>query len=272
MTGRLQARGVRVEYGSRVVVPDLDLVVPDGQMTVIVGPNACGKSTLLKTLARMLRPAAGAVLLDDRDVHDYRGRAFARVLGLLPQSPTAPDGLTVADLVAKGRYPHQTLLRQWSRADEQAVREALAAANVTDLAERPVDELSGGQRQRVWLAMVLAQETPLLLLDEPTTYLDLPHQLEVLELARRMVQGGRTVVTVLHDLNLAFRYADQLVVMSAGQVVATGAPADVVTAALIEQVYRLPCRIITDPVSGTPLVLPLLGTPHAPTGPREAGA
>lgn len=262
-SGRLRAEGLGVSYGGPAVVTGLDLVVPDACMTVIVGPNACGKSTLLKALARMLRPHGGAALLDGRDVQGYGGREFARVVGLLPQSPVAPAGLTVGDLVAKGRYPHQTLLRQWSRTDEGAVEAAMRAADVTDLADRPVDELSGGQRQRVWLAMVLAQETSLLLLDEPTTYLDLAHQLEVLELARRMSRDGRTVVAVLHELNLAFRYADHLVVMSRGEVVATGAPAEIVTAELVEEVYELPCRVIEDPTSGTPLVLPLVGTPYA---------
>ncbi|MEP9382736.1 ABC transporter ATP-binding protein [Nocardioides sp. KR10-350] len=262
-TTRLEARDLTVSYATRGGAPvlrDLGLAIPDGVMTVIVGPNACGKSTLLRTLARMHPAAGGAVYVDGRSATDYGHKELARVLGLLPQSPSAPDGITVADLVAKGRYPHQSLLRQWSRADEEAVAAAVEAADVAGLTDRPVDELSGGQRQRVWLAMALAQETPLLLLDEPTTYLDIAHQLEVLELARRLARGGRTVVTVLHELQLAFRYADHLVVMSGGRVVASGDPRGIVTADLIEEVYDLPCRVIEDPLTGTPLVLPLVGT------------
>ncbi|MEX0426659.1 ABC transporter ATP-binding protein [Nocardioides sp. DS6] len=261
---RLAAKGLEVGYGSergaRRVLHGLDVAIPDGVMTVIVGPNACGKSTLLRTLARMLPASAGTVVVDGRPTADYGPKELARVLGLLPQSPTAPDGMTVADLVAKGRYPHQSLLRQWSRRDEEAVAAAMQAADVAALAQRPVDELSGGQRQRVWLAMALAQETPLLLLDEPTTYLDIAHQLEVLELARRLAREGRTVVAVLHELHLAFRYADHLVVMSEGRIVAEGEPSAIVTEQLMADVYDLPCRIIPDPLTGTPLVLPLVGT------------
>lgn len=256
MTVRLAAHQLTGGYGDRSVLAGLDLEIPDGRLTVVVGPNACGKSTLLRSLARLLAPTTGAVLVDGRPASEYGAKELARVLGLLPQSATAPHGMSVADLVARGRYPHQGLLRQWSRADEEAVAAALDAAGVADLAGRPLDELSGGQRQRAWLAMALAQETPLLLLDEPTTYLDLAHQLEVLDLTRRLVAGGRTVVAVLHELHLAFRYADHLVVMAHGEVVTTGAPADVVTAELVERVYGVRCRIITDPVSGTPLVIP----------------
>nr|WP_245565423.1 ABC transporter ATP-binding protein [Nocardioides insulae] len=260
---RLRSEELRVAYAGRPVLHGLDVEIPDGVMTVIVGPNACGKSTLLRTLARMLSPESGRVLVDGRPTGEYGTKELARTLGLLPQSPTAPDGMRVADLVAKGRFPHQSLLRQWSRADEAAVRAAMAAANVTDLAERAVDELSGGQRQRVWLAMALAQETPLLLLDEPTTYLDIAHQLEVLELARRLAREGRTVVCVLHELHLAFRYADHLIVMAQGEIVASGDPREIVTAELVEEVYDLPCQVVTDPLSGTPMILPLVGTPAA---------
>ncbi|KRB76884.1 hypothetical protein ASE01_08935 [Nocardioides sp. Root190] len=257
---RLRADGIAVRYGDRSVIDGLDVRIPDQQMTVIVGPNACGKSTLLRALARLTPESAGTVLLDDRPLSAYGAKELARQLGLLPQSPTVPDGLSVADLVARGRYPHQSLLRQWSRADEVAVASAMAAADVGELADRDVNELSGGQRQRVWLAMVLAQETGLLLLDEPTTYLDIAHQVEVLELARRLSRSGRTVVTVLHELNLAFRYADHLVVMSKGAIVAEGDPRTIVTAELIESVYDLPCQILEDPLSGTPLVIPAVVT------------
>jgi ABC-type cobalamin/Fe3+-siderophores transport system ATPase subunit len=256
---RLLTRDLTTGYAGREILHGVDLEIPDGLMTVIVGPNACGKSTLLRSLARMLAPTGGEVLLDGTAIDRLPAKEVARRLGLLPQSATAPSGMSVADLVARGRYPHQGLWRQWSREDERAVEDAMRAADVGDLRDRAVDELSGGQRQRVWLALALAQETPLLLLDEPTTYLDIAHQVEVLELARRLRHEGRTVVAVLHELHLAFRYAEHLVVMRDGVVVATGDPRDVVTAALVEEVYDLPCRIITDPVSGTPIVIPLAG-------------
>ncbi len=255
---RLAGEELRVGYhAQQLVLHEVDVAIPEGELTVIVGPNACGKSTLLKALARMLPARAGRVLLDGQPIQQFAPKAVARRLGLLPQSPTAPDGITVSDLVARGRYPHQNLLRQWSPADEQAVVDALIAANVADLADRNVDELSGGQRQRVWVAMALAQETPLLLLDEPTTYLDIAHQIEVLNLTRRLHREGRTVVLVLHELHLAFRYATHLIVMKEGRIVAQGSPEQIVTAELIEQVYELACQVIPDPVTGRPLVLPL---------------
>jgi iron complex transport system ATP-binding protein len=229
----------------------------EGSFTVIVGPNACGKSTLLRGLSRALAPTSGQVLLDGKLLSELSAKALARRLGLLPQSPAAPDGITVADLVARGRYPHQRLLRQWSKTDELVVGEAMAATGVTDLADRLVDELSGGQRQRAWLAMALAQQTQTLLLDEPTTYLDIAHAIEVLELCTELQRNqGRTLVVVLHDLNHACRYATQLIALRGGRIVAAGSPRDVVTEKLVEEVFGLPVHVIDDPATGGPLVVP----------------
>ncbi|GAA3751626.1 ABC transporter ATP-binding protein [Salinactinospora qingdaonensis] len=254
---RLWGENLTLAYDQRVISRELGITIPDGSLTVIVGPNACGKSTLLRALSRMLKPAAGAVHLDGRLISSYPSKEVARRLGLLPQSSIAPDGITVADLVARGRYPHQKFLKQWSRADERIIAEAMAATRVSDLGSRMVDELSGGQRQRVWLAMVLAQQTPLLLLDEPTTYLDIAHQMDVLDLCAELHHDrGHTLVAVLHDLNHACRYATHLIAMSDGQVVAQGDPAEIITAELVEEVFGLPCRIIPDPETGTPLVVP----------------
>jgi len=280
---RLRADGVTIGYDARVISTGLSVQIPDNEFTVIIGPNACGKSTLLRALARMLAPSAGSILLDGQTISSYPSKEVARRLGLLPQSSVAPDGITVADLVARGRYPHQRLLRQWSRKDEEIVAEALAATNVADLADRSVDELSGGQRQRVWLAMALAQQTPILLLDEPTTYLDIAHQIEMLDLCADLhVKQNRTLVAVLHDLNHACRYATHLIAMRAGEVLAVGRPADIVTAELVRDVFGLACRIIDDPETGTPLIIPLakgalripdLHHPDAPPPvPTEQGA
>lgn len=255
----LSARRLTTGYGDREILHSVDLDVPESEFTVIVGPNACGKSTLLKTLARGLKPISGSISLDGEPLEKYRPKQLAKRLGMLPQSPVAPEGITVAELVGRGRYPHQALLRQWSTDDEEAIERAMRQAGVQALADRAVAELSGGQRQRVWIAMALAQETPTLLLDEPTTFLDISHQIEVLELARSLHAEGRTVVAVLHELNLAFRYATNLVVMHDGNIVAHGVPTEVVTADLIERVYDLPCLILEDPVAGTPMVIPLAG-------------
>jgi len=255
---RLAAEQVRLAYDEHVVVHDVDLELTDGSFTAIVGPNGCGKSTLLRALGRLLRPAGGQVLLDGRAIARTPTREVARVLGLLPQSPIAPEGLTVADLVARGRHPHQSWVRQWSRDDESVVAEALAWTDMAGLADRPVDALSGGQRQRAWISMALAQGTDLLLLDEPTTYLDLAHQIDVLELVGRLhAERGRTVAVVLHDLNLAARYAQRLVAMKDGVLVASGTPAQVLTEELLADVFELEARIVPDPVTGTPMVVPV---------------
>jgi iron-siderophore transport system ATP-binding protein len=258
----LHAHNVTLAYDKRVVAEGLDVEIPEGGFTAIVCPNACGKSTLLRALARMLKPRAGTVLLDGREIAKQPSKDVARRLGLLAQSAVAPDGITVVDLVARGRHPHQSFLRQWSRADERAVQAAMEATRVGDLADRPVDELSGGQRQRVWLAMVLAQETPLLLLDEPTTFLDLQYQIEVLDLCAQLHASGRTLVAVLHDLNQACRYATHLIAMREGSVVARGTPSEVVDAELVERVFGVRCRVIADPETGTPLIVPTRGGPR----------
>lgn len=253
----LAARDIRISYDDRTVLADLSVELPDGGFTVIVGPNASGKSTLLKALARTLSPSAGSVLLDGRPIGTYRSKEVARRLAMLPQSPITPEAITVRDLVGRGRYPHQSFLRQWSRADDAAVATALKATSVADLADRPMSELSGGQRQRAWIAMVLAQQTGLLLLDEPTTFLDIAHQYDLLELCARLHDEGKTLVAVLHDLNQAARYATNLVVMSGGAIVAQGDPGIVLTAELVEDVFGLACRVMPDPETGTPMVIPL---------------
>jgi iron complex transport system ATP-binding protein len=259
----LNARDLTLKYGQRCVVDGLTAEIPEGKVTMIVGANACGKSTLLRGLSRLLKPAAGAVTLDGKDIHSRPARELARTLGLLPQHPTAPDGITVRDLVGRGRYPHQGFFRSWSARDDAAVQRALEATETLELAGRNVDELSGGQRQRVWIAMALAQETDVLLLDEPTTYLDLAHQVEVLDLVTDLNRTrGTTVAIVLHDLNLAARYADHVIAMKGGAVVALGPPGDVVTEELVREVFGLESRVIPDPVSGTPLIIPI-GRHHA---------
>ncbi|MGW7465245.1 ABC transporter ATP-binding protein [Streptomyces xantholiticus] len=272
---RLRAEDLTLSYDQRTVAEGLGVDIPGHSFTVIIGPNACGKSTLLKALARMLKPRSGKVYLDGAAIASYRSREVARRLGLLPQSSTAPGGITVGDLVARGRYPHQRLLKQWSAEDETAVTEAMRQTGVLELADRPVDDLSGGQRQRVWLSMVLAQQTSILLLDEPTTYLDIAHQVEVLDLCAELhARKGHTVVAVLHDLNQACRYATHLIVMKpGGTVAAEGDPSTVMTAELVQDVFGLPCRIIDDPETGTPLMIPAAPQRYEPAGtPARAGA
>ncbi len=256
-THDLRAEDLTLGYAETDVVSHLDVEVPPGRVTVIVGANACGKSTLLRGLARLLKPRTGAVLLDGTSVHEQRSTDVARVVGLLPQTPVAPDGITVADLVGRGRYPHQGWFRRWSAEDDAAVASALEATGTAALADRPITALSGGQRQRVWVAMALAQDTDLLLLDEPTTYLDINHQVELLDLLTDLNRDhGKTVVMVLHDLNLAFRYADHVIAMKHGEIVVQGRPSDVVDADVVEDVFGLACQVVADPVSGTPLVVP----------------
>ncbi|MEU8382945.1 ABC transporter ATP-binding protein [Streptosporangium sp. NPDC048865] len=254
---RLRAEGLSLGYDDRAVITDLDVSVLDGKVTAIVGANACGKSTLLRGLARLVKPRRGTVYLDDRTLAELSTLDVAKVLGLLPQTPVAPDGITVADLVSRGRYPHQGWFRRWTDRDHEAVTRALAATDTADLIDRPLRALSGGQRQRVWVAMALAQDTDLLLLDEPTTFLDISHQVELLRLLRRLnAESGKTIVAVLHDLNLACRFCDHIIAMAGGAVVAEGPPAEVITAELVEKVFGLPCLIVPDPVAGTPIVVP----------------
>ena len=262
----LRAEHVSLAYDHRLVCDTLSVAIPHGKITVIVGANACGKSTLLRGLARLLQPTAGTVLLDGRDIHRLPTKQVATRLGILPQQPIAPEGITVSDLVSRGRNPHQRFFRQWSQADEAAVEQALHLTRTADLADHSVDELSGGQRQRVWIALALAQDTPLMLLDEPTTFLDLAHQIDILDLLAELNEAdSRTIVLVLHDLNLACRYAHHLIAMRDGRIVTEGPPDDVVTADLVADVFDLPSRVIPDPVTGTPLVIPIPAR-HRSTG------
>jgi iron complex transport system ATP-binding protein len=257
-SARLRTEGLDAGYGDHTVVKQLDLSVPDGAVTTIIGPNGCGKSTLLRAMGRLLKPQAGQVLLDGKQIHSMPTREVATTLAMLPQAPLAPEGLIVRDLVARGRHPRQSWLRQWSKDDEAHVGETLAWTSMTDLADHPIDELSGGQRQRAWIAMALAQDTDLLLLDEPTTYLDLSHQIEVLDLVRNLNRRrGRTIVMVLHDLNLAARYSDRLVAMRDGQLVAEGTPAEVLTTQMLRDTFNLEAQIVHDPITGRPMVIPI---------------
>ncbi|MER5701487.1 ABC transporter ATP-binding protein [Micromonospora sp. NPDC002296] len=269
----LSTRDLVVGYDERTVLDGLDLELPADAFTVVVGPNACGKSTLLRTMARLLTPSRGAVLLDGTAIRDLPTREVAQRLGVLPQSPLVPEGVTVADLVGRGRQPYQRWWRQWSERDSAAVDEAMELADVAGLADRPVDTLSGGQRQRVWIAMTLAQDTEALLLDEPTTFLDLAHQVEVLDLLHRLrAERGRTVVAVLHDLNQAARYADHLIAMRSGRVVAAGPPREILTVELVRDVFGLDCVVVPCPVTGAPLVVPALTSPSLAAPARAASS
>jgi iron complex transport system ATP-binding protein len=254
---RLRTEAVTIGYGGDPVVRDLSITLADGQVTTIVGPNGCGKSTLLRTMSRLLKPTSGKVLLDGESIHDLHTRDVARTMALLPQSPIAPDGLLVRDLVGRGRHPHQRWFSQWSPEDERIVDLALEMTDTAALRDRPLDQLSGGQRQRAWIAMTLAQDTDLLLLDEPTTYLDLAHQVEVLDLVTRLNrERGRTVVMVLHDLNLAARYSDTIAVMKEGVLVTQGNPTEVFTSAMLAETFGLDADVLTDPRTGLPIIVP----------------
>lgn len=252
----MKIEGLVASHGNTQILKGIDLGIAPGQVTVIAGPNGCGKSTLLRCMARLHRPDAGTLTVAGQNIWTMSGRDTARRIALLPQAPLAPDGVTVAALVRYGRHPHQSLFRQWSDADERAVEQALRDTGTLDLASRPLAALSGGQRQRCWLAMVLAQETPLLLLDEPTSMLDLGHQVEVLELVRALARNGRQVVMVLHDLGAAARYADTLVAMQAGRIIAAGCPRMIVTPALVRQLYQVDADVLYAPGDGAPVVMP----------------
>jgi iron complex transport system ATP-binding protein len=254
----LVAQDLSLAYQGNTIIQDLSLTIPAEKITVLVGANGCGKSTLLKGLARLLKPTSGGVYLDGKSILAGSTKSVARQLGLLPQSPIAPEGLTVKDLVSQGRYPYQDWRQQWSIQDRQIVREALEMTDLVAMSDRRLDTLSGGQRQRAWIAMSLAQNTKILLLDEPTTFLDLAHQMEVLDLLYRLNQHqGRTIVMVLHDLDRACRYADYLVTIKAGRVFAAGTPAEIVTTELVEAVFNLKCQIYPDPIAGTPMCIPM---------------
>tara|TARA_B100000683_G_C12397858_1_gene518381 strand:+ start:198 stop:935 length:738 start_codon:yes stop_codon:yes gene_type:complete len=242
-----------------MIVEGLTITIPTQAITAIIGPNGCGKSTLLKALARILIPEKGKVEVNEVDIHSQSTKEIARQIGLLPQNPRSPDGITVSDLIQRGRYPHQGIFRQWSREDEASVNNALSLTGLSSFSDKPIDELSGGQRQRVWIAMLLAQETPIMLLDEPTTHLDIAHQIEVLDLLKELTrQHNRTIVMVLHDINLAVRYADNLIAMRDGKVKTFGEPHNVVTAQMMHEVFSIQAQILQDPVSGSPLCIPVI--------------
>lgn len=259
---RLSGENIQLNYGEHKIFDSLNVNIPDKKFTAIIGPNGCGKSTLLRTLSRLMTPDAGEVNLDDKNIYTFPPKELAKEIGLLPQHVQAPAGIKVKDLISRGRYPYQTLFRQWSQEDEQAVTEAMKLTNTSNLSERLVDELSGGQRQRVWIAMVLAQNTPILFLDEPTTYLDIAHQVDLLELCQNLNRKkGHTIVAVLHELNHAFRYADHVILMVNGDIIAEGAPKEIISEKIIKQVFDLDCMVIADPISQTPLIIPAGNNP-----------
>jgi iron complex transport system ATP-binding protein len=259
---RLFAKDLALAYDNQVIISELHLAIPAGKITALVGPNGCGKSTLLRGLARLLPPKRGQVYLDGKAIHAMATKTLAKELGILPQSPSAPEGLTVRELVAQGRYPHQSWFQQWSRTDEAITKQAMTTTNTLELADSPLDTLSGGQRQRAWIAMALAQETDILLLDEPTTFLDLAYQIEVLDLLHELNEAGRTIVMVLHDLNQACRYAHHLVAMRDGKVWGQGAPASIMSEHMVAEVFRLNAQIVADPITGSPMCIPI-GRPKA---------
>ncbi|WP_117168084.1 ABC transporter ATP-binding protein [Paraliobacillus sediminis] len=245
-------------YDNKAVIQGISLVIPSNKISVIIGANACGKSTLLKTMARLIKPISGKITLDDKPLSKIPSKQLARTIGLLPQSPIVPEGITVADLVGRGRFPHQSLFSGWTKKDYEAVAEAMEIMNITELANQHIDELSGGQRQRVWIAMALAQQTDILFLDEPTTFLDITYQVEILDLLTDLNQKhGTTIVMVLHDINLSARYADNIFALHQGKLVSEGAPSRVITSTLIKDIFELYCTVITDPVSGSPFVVPI---------------
>lgn len=253
----LNTRSLTLSYGETSIIEDLTVSIPEGKITVLIGSNGCGKSTLLRSLVRLLKPNRGTVLLDGKDIHRTATREVARKMAILPQGPTAPEGLTVQQLVKQGRYPYQTWLKQWSEEDERLVRHALKVTGLEDLADRPVDALSGGQRQRAWIAMTLAQNTDIVLLDEPTTYLDLSHQIEILDLLYDLNRNeGRTIVMVLHDLNLACRYADHIIAVRNKGIHSQGAPENVLTVDMVRDVFCMECIVCDDPLFGTPMCVP----------------
>ena len=253
----IQTDSLTLSYGDRIIINELDLNIPKGEITVFIGANGCGKSTLLQSIARLLKPKSGSVLLSGSDIAKLPTKEVARKMAMLPQSPVPPEGLTVLQLVKQGRYPHQSWLKQWSKRDEEIVEKALEATGLTDFKDRQVDELSGGQRQRAWIAMTLAQDTDIILLDEPTTYLDMAHQIEILDLLYELnANEGRTIVMVLHDLNLSCRYAHNIIAIRDQTIYAQGKPEDIISCGLVRDVFGMDCQISTDPIFGTPLCIP----------------
>lgn len=257
MSDVLQTKDLTLSYGERTIIDELNIDIPQGEISVFIGGNGCGKSTLLRSIARLLKPKQGSVLLDGEAISRLSTKEVARKMAILPQSPTAPEGLTVLQLVKQGRYPHQSWLKQWSQKDEEIVQDALKATKMEDLQHRKVDELSGGQRQRAWIALTLAQDTDIILLDEPTTYLDMTHQIEILDLLFELNEKEkRTIVMVLHDLNLACRYAHNIVAIRDKQIYAQGKPEEVISCELVKNVFDMDCQVSRDPLFGTPLCIP----------------